>query len=103
MLSIGLVQGECLIMTQCLEPKMGWRFLAHHLDKPLPCWVLSHVPLELALHYSTWHTPDDFACKLQVVASMFNDTVMGGHGHCLYIGHWPLVDFTLAHWTVAMG
>ena len=25
---------------------------------------------------------------------MFNDIVMGGHGHCLYIGHWPLVGFT---------
>ena len=90
MLSIGLVQGECLIMTQCLEPKMGWRFLAHHLDKPLPGWVLSHVPLELALHYSTWHTPDDFACKLQVVASMFNDIVMGGGGARALLIHWTL-------------
>ena len=32
---------------------------------------------------------------------MFKDSVMGGHGHCLYSGHWPLVDFAWAHWTVA--
>ena len=65
--------------------------------------VLSHVPLALAFHYNTWNMPDDFARNLEAVASMFNATVRGGHGHCVYIGHWPLVDFTLAHWTVAMG
>ena len=64
--------------------------------------VLSHVPLALAFYYSRY-VPDDFACKLEVVASMFKDTVMGGHGHCLYSGQWPLVDFALAHWTVAIG
>ena len=33
---------------------------------------------------------------------MFNDTVMEGHGHCLNTGHWPLDDFALAHWTLAI-
>ena len=56
----------------------------------------------LAFRYSTWHIPDDFVCKLEAAASMFNDTVVGSHVHCLYIGHLPLLDFTLAHWTAAM-
>ena len=46
--------------------------------------VLSHVPLALAFHYSTWHIPDDFACKLEVVASMFNDSVMGDYAHSFF-------------------
>ena len=67
-------------------------------------WVLSHIPFASAFRESV-PIPDDCACKLEGIASMFNDSVMGDYAHCFL--HWTLAIAwrctAMTHWTLAIG